>query len=469
MEIACRGFVQVRHRISINTASTRHQLLDTLHDIIQPPKTPSPVCEQNLMATSASKLEPRDRGMIQPSRTPLKSVSVLFMAMIAVNVFSQLNNLVLGRVLGPEAYSAYAAFTALFMILTLLPSAWQQVSARFAASDPEALPDVSSLAFGSSLPVMLILLLVSPWLAAALKLPVLWLIGLALVTPAYVLLGERRGVFQAANASRLGTNLVLEHVVKISLTVVLWLIIPGQNAAVLALLVALISAFALTGKTQLEHVFPVARHAEIERFSLAALTVALAQAALQNADVLLARALIAPTDAGVYAAVAMVGRAIVAASWAIGAAAFPLVARRASSGESHAPLLWQAVAAVAFIGGGVTVLCAIAPSQIIGLLVGVKYMTGSSWIALYGLAATFTAVSGAVTNHLMALGKRGVIALPIFGALLQIGWISLQHQSPLEMARAQCSAMFVLCVLSIAVALFETWINRTTERGPNVI
>jgi O-antigen/teichoic acid export membrane protein len=421
------------------------------------------------MAISTNRLEPRDAGLVKPIRTPLKSASMLFMAMIAVNVLSQLNNLVLGRVLGPEVYSAYAAFTALFMILTLLPSAWQQVSARFAASDPEALPNVSGLAFGSSLPVTLVLLLVSPWLAAALKLPVLWLIGLALVTPAYVLLGERRGVFQAVNASRLGTNLLLEHVIKIGLTVLLWLVVPGQNTAVLALLAALISAFILTGKTRLEQLFPIARHTEIEQFALAALTVAFAQTALQNADVLLARVLIAPADAGVYAAVAMVGRAIVAASWAIGAASFAIVARRVSSGESHVVLLWQTIAAVTVIGGGVTVLCAIAPNQIIGLLVGAKYIAGSSWIALNGLAATFTAISGAVTNHLMALGKHGVIALPIFGALLQIVWISQQHQSPLEMARAQCSAMFVLCVLSIAVALFETWNSLRTERGPNVI
>jgi O-antigen/teichoic acid export membrane protein len=432
-----------------------------------PKNTVFPVGEQGFRAISSKRLEP-DVGIAE-SKTPLKSVSVLFMAMIAVNVFSQLNNLILGRVLGPEAYSGYAAFTALFMILTLLPSAWQQVSARFAASDPDALPKVSSMAFGSSLPVTLILLLVSPWLAAALKLPVLWLIGLALVIPAYVLLGERRGVFQASNASRLGTNLVLEHLVKIVLTLVLWLVIPGQNAAVLALLIALIAAFALTGKTRLEHSFPIVRHAEVERFALAALTVALAQAALQNADVLLTRALIAPADAGVYAAVAMVGRAIVAASWAIGAAAFPVVARRASNGEAHVPLLWQAIAAVTVIGGGATLLCAIAPNQIIGLLVGEKYIIGSSWIALYGLAATFTAVSGAVTNHLMALGKRGVIALPIFGALLQIVWISVQHQSPLEIARAQTWAMFVLCVVSMAVAVFETLNHSFRKRDQHVI
>jgi O-antigen/teichoic acid export membrane protein len=467
MVFARRGFTQVKHWIGI---TTHHQLLDTLHDIIHP-QTDVQISEQGIVALSTTKLEPRETGLIHSTRAPLKSVSVLFMAMVAVNVFSQLNNLILGRVLGPEAYSGYAAFTALFMILTLLPSAWQQVSARFAASDPDALPKVSSLAFGSSVPVTLILLLASPWLAAALRLPVLWLIGLALVTPAYVLLGERRGVFQALNASRLGTNLVLEHLVKIALTLVLWLVVPGENAAVLALLVALIAAFALTGKTRLEHLFPIVRHAEIERFALAALTVALAQAALQNADVLLARALIAPADAGVYAAVAMVGRAIVAASWAIGAAAFPVVARRASSGEAHISLLWQAVAAVTVIGGGVTLLCAIAPNQIIGLLVGAKYMAGSSWIALYGLAATFTAVSGAVTNHLMALGKRGVIALPIFGALLQIVWISVQHQSPLEIARAQAWAMFVLFVLSILLALYETWLEKKiqTVGGHDVI
>jgi hypothetical protein len=64
-----------------------------------------------------------------------------------------------------------------------------------------------------------------------------------------------------------------------------------------------------------------------------------------------------------------------------------------------------------------------------------------------------------------------VIALPIFGALLQIVWISLQHQSPLEIARAQAWAMFVLFVLSILLALRQTWLEKKiqTTGGYDVI
>jgi O-antigen/teichoic acid export membrane protein len=408
------------------------------------------------MATATKTLEPLQSQIT----APLKSVSVLFLAMIAVNVFSQLNNLVLGRVLGPEAYSSYAAFTALFMVLTLLPTAWQQVAARFASSDLDAGPAVSSLAFGSSVPITLVLLAISPWLASVLKLPIWWLIGLALVAPVYVMLGQARGVFQAQNASRLGKNLVLEHVFKIGLTIALWLLLPGASAAALALVLALIAAFLLTNSLRLERPWPLIRHAEVERFAIAALIVALAQAGLQNADVLLARAWIAAKDAGVYAAVAMVGRAILAASWAVGAAAFPLVARRAAARESHTVILWMAVLAVTVIGAGVTMLCAIFPQQILALLVGEKYIAGSSWIAIYALAATLTAIAGVVTNHLMALGKRGVIALPIIGTVLQISVIARWHDSPLEIARAQTASMLALCLLSVGLALRETWLER---------
>jgi hypothetical protein len=75
----------------------------------------------------------------------MMAMSVLMLSIIAVNVINYLNNM-LGRLLGPAEYSAYAALMALFLIVN---------SARFTASQPETQPQVLALALTSSLFVVL--------------------------------------------------------------------------------------------------------------------------------------------------------------------------------------------------------------------------------------------------------------------------------------------------------------------------
>jgi O-antigen/teichoic acid export membrane protein len=256
----------------------------------------------------------------------------------------------------------------------------------------------------------------------------------------------------------LGWNLLLEPVVKITAMLALWWWLPNAHAAVLGLLASVLIAFVFTGRFKLERLWPVQRHAAMEVFAQAALTVAVAQAVMQNADVMLARAFLQPVDAGVYAAVGLVGRAMVATTWAINAAVFPIVARRAAGGGSHSRVLWLTVAVVALLGAGVTLFCVIVPSQILGVLLGEAYRSGASWLGLYALAATFGAISSTVSNHLLAVGRRSLAAgLPIVGALLQVALMLWQHDSAMALARAQLMAMGVLGASGLLLALCETW------------
>jgi hypothetical protein len=186
------------------------------------------------------------------SPAPVAAASALLTSIIAVNILNYANTVTLGRWLGPADYSAYAAMLALFLVLTLLPLTWQQVSARFTASQASARSQIGGLAFGSSLLVTLGFLIACPWLATRLNLPWWWLAAIGLILPLYGLLGVQRGILQATNTTRLGMNLLLEPVIKILATVALWSLVTSVNATVLGLLASVLAALAWTDRRNLE-------------------------------------------------------------------------------------------------------------------------------------------------------------------------------------------------------------------------
>ena len=73
-------------------------------------------------------------------------------------------------------------------------------------------------------------------------------------------------------------------------------------------------------------------------------------------------ALISEQDAGIYAAIALIGRVIFYGSWAISAAIFPMVAARHNEGKPHRDLLHMALVGVTLVSLAITAVCAFFPS-----------------------------------------------------------------------------------------------------------
>jgi O-antigen/teichoic acid export membrane protein len=391
---------------------------------------------------------------------PIRSISTLFVAMLLVNGLNYANNLILGRMLEPGAYGTYATFTALFLVISLLPSAMQQLAARDIQTDHGSANYRLALHLGLIAAVLIGIL--GQLTASTFQLPSLWLLALAALMPGYALLGALRGQQQARNSGLLSLNLILEHGSKIIITLGLWLLIPGLSAAVFgllgSLLVALVFAWWQLGKPHLQNPNQTDKNQTLEsqRFALAAMLGMLAQALINNSDILLVRALLPANVAGQYAAIAMIGRVIFFASWAVTATMFPMVAKRHQAGQEHLSLLQLALLAVAGLSLGMVLVCSLYSPVVVQLLFGSAYLNGAAWLPWYALASALYATSNVMVSHILATGKKSISWLVFAAAILQIILILLLHHSALEVIYAQVIAMSVLLsALGFAASKFS--------------
>lgn len=379
---------------------------------------------------------------------PIRSISTLFVAMLLVNGLNYANNLILGRVLEPSVYGTYATFTAVFLVISLLPSAMQQLAARDSQIGHATASYRLALQWGLIAAVLLGIL--GQLAASTFQLPSLWLLALAALMPGYALLGALRGQQQARSSSLLSLNLILEHGSKIVITLCLWVLIPGLSAAVFgllgSLLVALTFAWLQLGKAELQtpNQSTKPQTLELQRFALAAMLGMLAQALINNSDILLVRALLPANVAGQYAAIAMIGRVIFFASWAVTATMFPMVAKRHQAGQEHASLLQFALIAVAGLSLGMVLVCSLYSPLVVQVLFGSAYQSGAAWLPWYALASGLYATGNVMVSHALASGNKSISWLVFAAAMLQIVLILAFHHSALEVIQVQVVAMSVL-------------------------
>ncbi len=243
-------------------------------------------------------------------------------------------NVAVARFLGPRGYGHATAVYTLLTLISAVTLSFQFISAKAVAQQPTAEEKDSVYrafhrgAWGCGILVALLLILFQRAITDYLKLPGPVLVVLLAVGAAfYVPLGSRRGYIQGAYGfSGLAKNLVLEAAVRFGgslLMVVLGCGVTGviaANAAAIA-----VAYFSLIPKLTARSLNP-----PLFRYALREVSQAIVffsgQVLINNCDIVLVTHFFEPKAAGLYAAVAMVGRVIFAFSSAVVNSMSPVVA-----------------------------------------------------------------------------------------------------------------------------------------------
>ena len=371
----------------------------------------------------------------------LAGTSILFIAVMFGNVLNYGYALVLGRFLGPEQYGKYASFMSLFLMLSLLPLTFQQIGAKYCAEGKSVARYTTKLALVLGGGMGIALAVFAQALEKLLNLPASWLIAFALCFPLYSLLGVFRGEVQGAERfALLGGNMILEPSSKILATVAIFSLAKTATGAVIATLLSLAFASLHLLRQWPQRVVSALERASVNRYAIPSFVNLCAQALIINVDLLIVNAFL-PQEAGLYAAVALLGRVIFYGSWAIGAAIFPAVAKLGGrEALRQQQLLWFAFAGVAMVCGGIIAFCALFPEFVLKLLVGSAYLGAAHMLAPYALMTSLYALSHVISNHYLALGYHRAGYLPFGGALFQTLLILLFHSSGMEVILVQIIA-----------------------------
>jgi len=276
---------------------------------------------------------------------------------------------------------------------------------------------------------------------------------LALGLAVYIPLGAKRGGFQGTcNFAQLSWNLILETVVKLIGAVLFIKMGYGVNGAVAAVSLSVVLAY----------FFPaVPSELKVRRRSDArasfgegvqAIVFFTGQVVINNVDILLVKHFFNNDQAGLYAAIALVGRVLYLASWSVVSAMFPISAGAEPGNENSrvlvVPLIIVLLISLVFILG----LSAF-PDPVLRATFGSSFQMSPDMHALLSLRAAATGTySLAVVLMAYEMSRKiantGWVQLAVSGAVV-LG-IQFLHSDLHQVVVVQLVLMvFLLLVVSL--------------------
>ena len=391
----------------------------------------------------------------KPHAVVLSGSIIMLLSTLLVSGLNFGFNVAMARMLGPAKFSHVTAAVTMLMLASAITLAFQLVCAKFVARNETAgaKAGVYRTLLGRAWMVSLIvgaaLVLTQKTVAGYLNLPDPWILGvLALGISAYVPLGVRRGAMQGAcSFKKLSTNFIIESVTKFLIAVVLVAMgheVLGAVGAISASVIAayLIPSLSAEFKARSEPATQPASFGE----GMQAIVFFVGQVIINNIDILLVKHFFAPELAGLYAAVALVGRVLYFAAWSVVSAMFPVTAAAKPREEDPnvvlLPLLFVLAIAIVFI-----LAVSFFPDLIMSAIFGASFTDAGPLLTLYAAATGLYALSVVLMAYEMSrrIANTGWLQL-IFSGILVVA-IGLFHANLRQVIVVQVVLMAVLLLL----------------------
>lgn len=412
------------------------------------------------------------RSLFQRLSGVLRQGSLVFLiASTGVSGLNLVHNVLMGRLLSPADYSQLTFIITLQLLLGLLPTAIQTVSARFTAryiaQDERSRLSILKATIGRfswrvGLLTAAVLSVLSPLFVTLFQLSGVWLLlPIVLVMPFFIRTGVDRGLLQGIGAYFwLSGAYLSEGVIRLGMSVLLGyaLLSVGRSleGAVWGVAQSMLATWFI-GWLAIRHFRADAvsrdelNYATLQsdwvRIGGMTALVLIGQALITNSDFVLVKNFFSPEDAGLYAAISVLGRIVYFGALPLTVVLVPLIARRQALDEPTNPIL------LLLIGGGVLVCSALiagaalfAPT-ILGLLYGDAYADAAPLLAPYALAASLYTLTNLVITYQIALGSGGETWMPILAGTVQIVAVFLFHESLAQVITIQIVLMALLFVM----------------------
>lgn len=403
----------------------------------------------NLLLAVAAHLRRKD-----PKAILLSGSIIMLLSSSLVSALNFAYNVVMARMLGPSKFGHVTASVTLLMLASAVTLSFQLVCAKFVARNPT--PGAKAGVYRSLLGKawMLSLALGGALFAAQgpmsayLHLPDARILAvLAIGIAAYVPLGVRRGAMQGlCSFRRLSASYIVEALIRLVSGVALVTAGYGVLGAVGAISAAVLAAYFFPPLGPELRVRSEASDPASFGEGFQAILFFVGQVIINNIDILLVKHFFAPELAGLYAAVALVGRLLYLASWSVVSAMFPVSAAANSEKEDRNVVFWPLLAVLAMSIAFILTL-SFFPHLVIHTVFGVEFHQGEPLLALYAASAGLYSLSVVLMTYEMSrrIANTGWLQL-VFSGVLVLG-ISAFHNTLREVITVQIVLMAVMLAL----------------------
>lgn len=397
---------------------------------------------------------------------------VLLSGSTLATILSLAYNVVIGWYLGPRSFGHATVVYSLLVLLSAISFAFQIVAAKVVAQQSSAETKAAVYlsfhrsALGCGIFVASALFLFRQVIADYLNLPDPLLIAmLAIAAGFYIPLGARRGYdLGSYRFHRLAMSLVIEGAIRLGGSYILVRTgfevrgVVAANALAMA-----VSYFAMTPRLPARVKNPLPLADAIRELAQALLFYS-GQMIINNCDLVVVKHIFPAKEAGLYAAVGLVGRVIFVLSAAVVNSTFPIVAGTHAEARKDLRVIATSLSLVLGIGSVAALAMWIAPAGLWTTLLGPGFQIAGKYniphlSALYALKTAIYSISAVVITFEMSykIANTSWFQLIFSGAL--IAGIYQFHSSLQQVIMVQLavlSALFVVVAIPFLVDALAT-------------
>lgn len=391
-------------------------------------------------------------------------------------VLNFLYNIAIAHFLGP---GGFAHATVVYTLLTLTSAATLsfQIVAAKAVAQQQTLEGKSAVyrqlhrdSWACAASIFLLLILFQHQISDYLNLPSpILVVLLAVGAGFYIPLGTRRGYMQGAYGFRkFATNLILEGAVRLGGSLLMVLL----GAGVTGVIAANAAAEAISWLAIVPHLSPRVPHSARLQGAFPELFQAIVffagQVLINNYSIVQVKHYFLPLDAGIYAAVAMVGRVIFTLSSAVVNSMFPIVAATSAEERRSHNVLSISLLLVLGMGSLISLALRILPAGLWTVLFGSRFAINGHYnlshlFSLFAIATVVYSLSVVIITYEMSykIANTSWVQLVFAGAV--IGAVSRFHSSLHEVIMVQLVLMLLL-LIAVGIPFLRSAL-RTARSG----
>lgn len=372
-----------------------------------------------------------------------KSSLIVFVGTMTANVASYVYHLLMGRMLGPSGYGELSSLLSILYIFTVPLIVGQTVLVKFisAIKAQGSLGQAKSLFIKISTLVALAgiiilpgIYILSPVITAFLHLPstglfvqvyVLFIIALLSVIASSMLQGYQLFTwFSILSALAVIVKVILSvPFVRFGVSGVLWASV--LSAVLLYLIYYIPIQFILRVKKSPSLI----SKKEAFLYTIPTFLTILGITSLYSTDVILVRHFFSANNAGLYSALAILGKIIFYASSAVSLVMFPIISEKTVKKQNTKHLVFVSLLGVAGVSLFLCIFYFVFPSFIVSMLFGKAYVSAHTLLGIFGVFLSLFSLGYIIVNMCLAIGKTGIWFITMACAILQIAGISIFHTS----------------------------------------
>lgn len=405
-------------------------------------------------------------ALTQKVTTRLAPEQLFIISSFLVNGGNYLYNLLLGRYLGPSAFSDAAILITLLLVLSFVAMTFQLAVAKFTLEfDSRKLQKFTSWAYKNALAMGMVIGALIIVFAEDLQSvfnttssSMFAVFGMAV--PVYFIMSVNRGRLQGKSqfVSLSGTY-QFEMWSRLLLTAVFIIgfnLSPALGVSLgiaLSFIAGVFPFKKIQTKQKSKADFSPQEKKQILNFFILTACYECTQIICNNSDILLVKHFFEAQEAGLYASLALIGRVIYFVTWMFVMLLLPKVITNRKNGENTEPILIRFVGYIAMFSALIVVFSFLFPNLAIQLLFGVDYLSMAPLLGWYAIATSFFAISNIFAYYFLSLDKYLPIVFSGFFGLLQIALIILFHENLMQVVWMQIIAMGLLLLVQVGYFL----------------